>query len=75
MSRLHRQKLRLRARQRGDGVIDADCDVVDAKHFQKQGTGRQRPRKVETSKTPADGKGGSDAQKLPQQDDTAKPPT
>jgi hypothetical protein len=38
MSRLHRQRLRLRAQQRGDGLIDADSDTVDRDAFQEIGS-------------------------------------
>lgn len=38
MSRLHRQKLRLRSQQRADGIIDADSDQVDREALQELGT-------------------------------------
>jgi hypothetical protein len=39
MSRLHRQRLRLRASQREAGIIDGDEDQVDRDAFQAIGTG------------------------------------
>jgi len=39
MSRLHRQKLRLRSQQRADGVIDPEADDIDREAFQDVGTG------------------------------------
>lgn len=41
MSRLHRQKLRLRSFQRGEGIIAPDDDQVDAEAAAELGTSHQ----------------------------------
>lgn len=38
MSRLHRQKLRLRSQQRADGLIEPASDAIDRDAFQEVGT-------------------------------------
>jgi len=42
MSRLHRQKLRLRAMQREDGIIEPDADELDKDALETDGSTHSR---------------------------------
>ena len=69
MSRLHRQKLRLRAQQRAAGVIDGD--EVDSDAFEELGTGGElrklrvefaEQQRAEATKAPATGEAEGEGQ-------------